>query len=86
MIFKEKLRSQFNEIKTKFRHASESNDPDGSISRPALQHLIASIFGIQRQISPHQIDLLLERFQLKHSQKISFVFFSFLFSTKRVFL
>lgn len=67
MILREKVHSQFNEIKNKFRHASETN---GFISRPALQHIIQSIFGIQRQISPQQIDQLLERFHLKHLNKI----------------
>ena len=77
MILREKVRSQLHDVKTKFRHANDF-DSNGKISRQALNHLIASIFGTQKQISPGQIDKLLERFHLKHLDKIRFVF-SFLF-------
>ena len=66
---REKVRSQMHDIRTKFRHASQ-NDPNGKINRQALQHFIATTFGTQRQISPNQIDKLLERLRLKHLNKI----------------
>jgi Ca2+-binding EF-hand superfamily protein len=68
-ILREKVRSQMHDVRTKFRHAADSN---GQISREALHHLIASIFGTQKQIRPNQIDKLLERINLKHFNKISF--------------
>lgn len=71
MILREKVRSQLHDVKTKFRHSNDS-DSNGKISRQALNHLIASIFGTQKQISPSQIDKLLERFHLKHLDKIRF--------------
>ncbi len=58
-------------IRTKFRHTAQ-NDSNGKITRQALQHLIATIFGTQRQIRTNQIDKLLERINLKHLNKISF--------------
>ncbi|CAF4595974.1 unnamed protein product [Rotaria sp. Silwood2] len=71
MMLREKVRSQLHDVRTKFRHAAQ-NDPNGKISRQALQHLIATIFGTQKQIGPNQIDKLLERLYLKHLNKISF--------------
>ncbi|CAF0859260.1 unnamed protein product [Adineta ricciae] len=68
---REKVRFQLHAIRAKFRHAAQ-NDPSGKIDRPALQHLIATIYGTQKQVSPAQIDRLLERLQLKSSNKISF--------------
>ncbi|UJR11717.1 hypothetical protein I4U23_015898 [Adineta vaga] len=68
---REKIRVQLHDVRAKFRHAAQ-NDPSGKIDRPALQHLIATIYGTQKQVSPHQIDKLLERLQLKQSTKISF--------------
>jgi hypothetical protein len=63
-------------IRTKFRHTAQ-NDSNGKITRQALQHLIATIFGTQRQIRTNQIDKLLERINLKYSNKIRFNQFSF---------
>jgi hypothetical protein len=82
MILKEKVRSQLHDVRTKFRHAAK-NDPNGKITRPALQHLIATIFGTQIQISPNLIEKLLERIHLKHSNQIRleryfFILFYFL--------
>ncbi|CAF3658026.1 unnamed protein product [Rotaria sp. Silwood1] len=71
MMLREKVRSQLHDVRTKFRHAAQ-NDPNGKISRQALQHLIATIFGTQKQIGPNQIEKLLERFNLKNLNKISF--------------
>ncbi|CAF3203302.1 unnamed protein product [Rotaria sp. Silwood2] len=70
-MLREKVRSQIHDVRTKFRHVSDV-DSNGKISRQALQHIIASIFGSQRQIGPNQIDKLLERLHLKHLNKISF--------------
>ena len=81
-LLREKIRSQMNDVKTKFRHAAQ-NDPNGKINRIALQHFIATIFGKQKQVSPQQIDQLLIRFNLKHSNQIRFHYFfssSFIFS------
>jgi hypothetical protein len=70
-ILREKVRSQLHDVRAKFRHAAQ-NDPNGKINRQALQHLIATIFGTQKQIGPNQIDKLLERINLKYANKISF--------------
>ncbi|CAF1342560.1 unnamed protein product [Rotaria magnacalcarata] len=70
-ILKEKVRTQIHDIKTKFRHVSDF-DSNGKISRQALQHLVATIFGTQIQIAPNQIEKLLEKLHLKHFNKISF--------------
>ncbi|CAF4540419.1 unnamed protein product, partial [Rotaria sp. Silwood2] len=70
-MLREKVRLQIHDVRTKFRHVSDV-DSNGKISRQALQHIIASIFGSQRQIGPNQIDKLLERLHLKHLNKISF--------------
>ncbi|CAF4816073.1 unnamed protein product [Rotaria sp. Silwood1] len=67
---REKVRSQIHDVRAKFRHVSDI-DSNGKISRQALRHIIASIFGSQRQIGPNQIDKLLERLHLKHLNKIS---------------
>ncbi|CAF3904120.1 unnamed protein product, partial [Rotaria sp. Silwood1] len=66
---REKVRSQIHDVRAKFRHVSDI-DSNGKISRQALRHIIASIFGSQRQIGPNQIDKLLERLHLKHLNKI----------------
>ncbi|CAF4042948.1 unnamed protein product [Rotaria sordida] len=71
MMLREKVRSQIHDVRTKFRHATQ-NDPNGKISRQAFQHLIATIFGTQKQIGPYQIEKLLERLNLKYLNKISF--------------
>ncbi|CAF1077134.1 unnamed protein product [Rotaria sordida] len=70
-MLREKVHSQIHDVRTKFRHVTDL-DSNGKISRQALQHIIASIFGSQRQIGPNQIDKLLERLHLKHLNKISF--------------
>ncbi len=75
---REKVRSQLHDVRTKFRHAAE-NDPNGKITRPALQHLIATIFGTQKHLGPNQIDKLLERINLKHLNKIRFRIFYLFF-------
>jgi Ca2+-binding EF-hand superfamily protein len=72
-ILREKVRSQMHDVRTKFRHAADF-DSNGKISREALHHIIASIFGTQRQIGPNQIDKLLERLNLKNLNKIRFDF------------
>jgi hypothetical protein len=72
-ILREKVRSQIHDVRTKFRHAADL-DTNGKISREALHHLIASIFGTQKQIGPNQIDKLLERLNLKNLNKIRFFF------------
>jgi DNA-binding MurR/RpiR family transcriptional regulator len=84
-ILREKVRSQMHDVRTKFRHAADL-DSNGKISREAFQHLIASIFGTQRQIGPQQIDKLLERLNLKHLNKIRFFFFLLFYSLILVFL
>ena len=66
-ILREKVEHHANDVKRKFRQIS-----DGDIPRAALQHLIASIFGTQHQISPQQIDQLIQRLHLKHLDKIRF--------------
>lgn len=71
MSLREKVRSQFFDVKVKFRHAADSST--GMISRAALQHFIASIFGTQRQVSPQQIEQLIERINLKQFNQITFV-------------
>ncbi|CAF1321815.1 unnamed protein product [Adineta steineri] len=83
-ILKEKVRLQLNDIRTKFRHSIDF-DNNGKISYQALKHIIASIFGVQRQISPNQIDKLLEKLHLKNLTKISFDEFvnSFSFNEER---
>jgi hypothetical protein len=83
-ILRDKVRSQMHDVRSKFRHASD-NDPNGKISRQAFQHLIGTIFGTQRQIGPNEIDKLLERLNLKHSNKIRFIF-TFLYFTFLLFL
>ena len=70
-IFKEKLRYEMHDIRAKFRHAQDY-DSNGRISQQALHHIIASTFGTQIQISPQQIDLLLQRFHLNHLPKVTF--------------
>lgn len=70
-ILREKVRLQMHDVKTKFRHAADF-DSNGKISREALHHIIASIFGTQKQIGPNQIDKLLDRLNLKHLNKIRF--------------
>jgi hypothetical protein len=78
IILREKVRSQLHDVRAKFRHAAQ-NDSNGRITRQALQHLIATIFGTQKQIGPNQIEKLLERLNLKHLNKIRFRFFFFFF-------
>jgi hypothetical protein len=73
-ILREKVRSQLHDVRTKFRHAAQ-NDSNGKITRQALQHLIATIFGKQKQIGPNQIEKLLERINLKYANKIRFDIF-----------
>jgi hypothetical protein len=73
-ILREKVRSQIQDVRTKFHHTADF-DSNGNISREALQHIIASIFGTQRQIGPNQIDKFEERLHLKHLNKIRFFFF-----------
>ncbi len=68
---REKVRSQLHDVRAKFRHAAQI-DSNGKITPQALQHLIATIFGTQRQIGPNQIDKLLDRLNLKHLNKIRF--------------
>ncbi len=68
-ILREKVRLQIQDVRTKFRHATDL-DSNGKISREALHHFIASIFGTQKQIGPNQIDKLLERLNLKNLNKI----------------
>jgi hypothetical protein len=75
---REKVRSQLHDVRTKFRHAAQ-NDLNGKITREALQHLIATIFGTQKQIGRNQIDKLLERLNLKHLNKIRFINFYLVF-------
>lgn len=70
-ILREKVRSQIHDVRAKFRHAADF-DSNGKISREALHHIIASIFGTQKQVGPNQIDKLLERLNLKNFNKISF--------------
>ncbi len=82
---REKVRSQLHDVRTKFRHAAQ-NDPNGKLDRQALQHLIATIFGTQKQVSPNQIDKLLQRINLKHSNKIRLTFHQFLILYFSVFL
>ena len=71
---RERVRSQVHDVRTKFRHAADF-DSNGRISREALQHLIASIFGTQRQIGPNQMDKLLERLNFKNLNKIRLILF-----------
>jgi hypothetical protein len=59
------------DVRTKFRHAADL-DTNGKLSREGLHHLIASIFGTQKQVGPNQIDKLLERLNLKNLNKITF--------------
>lgn len=68
---REKVRSQLHDVRAKFRHAAQ-NEPNGKITRQGLQHLIATIFGTQKQIGPNQIDKLIDRLNLKHANKIGF--------------
>ncbi|CAF1332292.1 unnamed protein product, partial [Adineta ricciae] len=70
-ILREKVRSQENDIRIKFRHSIDF-DSNGKISLQAFKHILASIFGIQRQISPNQIEKLIEKLHLSNLTKISF--------------
>jgi hypothetical protein len=80
ITLREKVRSQLHNVRTKFRHG-DNIDSNGTISRQALEHLIASLFGTQKQIAPNQIDKLLERLHLKHLNKIRLnIIFLFIFS------
>ncbi|UJR34858.1 hypothetical protein I4U23_027637 [Adineta vaga] len=81
-ILKEKVRLQENDIRIKFRHSIDF-DSNGKISLQALKHIIASIFGTQKQISPNQIEKLLEKFHLNHITKISFDEFLHCLSNER---
>ncbi|CAF1100525.1 unnamed protein product, partial [Didymodactylos carnosus] len=67
---REKVRTNLHDIRTKFKNA----DPEGNgcVSKEALGHIIAAIFGPSRQIGPSQVDKLLDRFGLKTQMKISF--------------
>ena len=67
-MLREKVRRQLSDVRTKFRHASQN----GKISRQALIHLIGTIFTTHQQISPKQIDKLLQRIHLQHKDKIRF--------------
>ena len=80
MSLREKVRSQLSDVRVKFRHAADST---GQLSRSALQHFIASIFGTQRQISPQQIQLLIDRLHLKQQEQITFVSLSLSPNVKR---
>ncbi len=83
-ILKEKVRSQVGDIRIKFRHCADF-DSNGKISREAFKHVIASIFGTQRQISSNQIDQLLEKVHLKDFKRIRSSS-SFSFSLLNLFL
>jgi len=83
-ILKEKVRSQIGDVRIKFRHCADF-DSNGKISREAFKHVIASIFGTQRQISSNQIDQLLEKLHLKDFKRIRFSFSSS-FSLLNLFL
>ena len=75
-LLKDKVQKQYHQIKRKFFQISNGYS-DGKISRQALHHLIASIFGVQQQIKPKEIDQILQSLHLKHFEKIrSRLFFS----------
>ena len=77
-ILRDKVRSQMHDVRTKFRHAADQQS-NGKINRQALKHIIATIFGTQKQISHQQIDLLLQRFNFSNSNQIRFIYSSFSF-------
>jgi hypothetical protein len=63
-LLKEKVKSNFHETKMKFRHA----DPEGKggVSKEALAHIIASILGPSKPLSPQHYLKLMEKLGLKN--------------------
>jgi len=69
-LLKDKIRINYHEIKTKFRNA----DPDGkgSVTKEALAHILAAIFGQSKPLSHSSFLKLLERMELKNQHHIKF--------------
>lgn len=70
LLLKDKVRINYHEIKTKFRNA----DPDGKggVTKEALAHILAAIFGQSKPLSHSSYLKLLERMELKNKQFIRF--------------
>ena len=71
-VLKEKIRTNSHEIKTKFRNA----DPDGKggVTKEALAHILAAVFGPSKPLSHQHFVKLLERMDLKSRHIIKFFF------------
>ena len=72
-ILKEKIRTNSHEIKTKFRNA----DPDGKggVTKEALAHILAAVFGPSKPLSHQHFVKLLERMDLKSRHIIKYFYF-----------
>lgn len=72
-LIKDKAKSNFHEIKTKFRNA----DPDGKggVSKEAFAHILASILGPSKPLSHQHFLRLVEKMGLKKMQLIRLINF-----------
>ena len=68
ILLKERIRTSFHEIKTKFKNG----DPDGKgvISKDAFAHILAAILGPSKPLSHQQFNKLLERLDFKNKNLI----------------
>jgi hypothetical protein len=68
VILKERIRTSFHEIKTKFKNG----DPDGKgvVSKDAFAHILAAILGPSRPMGHQQYQKLLERLEFKNKNLI----------------
>ena len=67
-LLKDKVRINYHEIRTKFRNA----DPDGKggVTKEALAHILAAVFGQSKPLSHNTFLKLMERMDLKSRQYI----------------
>lgn len=63
-LLREKVKSNLHEIRTKFRNADQ--DGRGGVSKEAFAHILASILGPSKPLSPQHFSKLIEKFGLKN--------------------
>lgn len=69
-LLKERVRTSYHEIKTKFKNAD--HDGKGMVSKDAFAHIIAAILGPSKPLSHQQFQKLLERLDLKNKPIVKY--------------
>ncbi len=73
-LLKDKIRVNYHEIKTKFRNAD--TEGKGGVTKEALAHILAAVFGQSKPLSHYSFLKLLEKMDLKNQQHIRFDHFT----------